>query len=191
MTKDTDKPEPMISPDHGSKFKSVNNAWLLKPIFYEMSDSDKSRVLYTLKPEDYTVDGKTYPSLRRLYLEEADTSEYYFAEKYFGGYPHFRRLLSASWFLDYLSELREELALKIKADATRRIAEIAADKKDRGSLAANRAMLESVSPKKSSVGRPTKESIKREADQLFRDQSEIDSDLDRIKLSLETQSYGS
>jgi len=171
-------------------FKNASGTWLLKAIFFEMSDSDKSRVLYTLKPEDHEVDGVTYPSLRRLYLEESDLSEYYFAEKYFGGWPHWKRLLSCSWFVDYLSEIREELRQKLSADATRRLHQIAADPKDRGSLQANRAILDSLKPEKSPVGRPTKESIKREADRMFKDQSEIEDDLDRIRLSLNREVFG-
>ena len=93
-------------------FKNASGSWYLKAIFYEMTDSDKSTVLYSLKTEDHKVGNKVYPSLRRLYLEMNDESEYQFAETYFGGWPHWKRLLSCSWFQDYISDIREELAVR-------------------------------------------------------------------------------
>src|SRR5690606_30115707 len=97
------------SAPEGEVFKNATGAWLLKALFYETAtDPDKTHVLYSFKPEDHEVNGVVYPSLRRLYLEMEDDTEYYFAQAYFGGWPHWKRLLSCSWFVDYITEIREE-----------------------------------------------------------------------------------
>lgn len=166
-------------------FKNGSGAWLLKALFFETStDPDKSRVLYTFKPEDHIVDGKTLPSLRRLYLEMEDDTEYYFAQEYFGGWPHWKKLLNCSWFVDYITDIREELSAKQSADSKRRIREIAKDPKDKGSLQANRLLLDDAKKSQSPVGRPSKDAIRRKAEELFQDQSELQDDLDRITAQL-------
>lgn len=157
-------------------FRGSGGQWLLKALFFETA-IEKDRVLYTLKPEDHTVDGRTLPSLRRLFLEVGDDTGYLFAEKYLGGWPHWKRLMSCNWFVDYLDDIREEMAAKQAAESKMRIREIALDKKDKGSLQANRLLLDGT---KGQVGRPSKESIKREAEKMFSDHSDIRDDLARI-----------
>lgn len=174
-----------MSDSISDKFKNASGAWLLKALFFEVTtDFDREKCLYSFKPEDHTYKGKTYPSIRRLYLEMADETEYYFAEKYFGGWPHWKKLCACRWFEDYMSEIREELSVKQMADARARIKEVAADKKDRGSLQANRLLLDEAKKSQNPVGRPSKESIRRKAEELFQDQSEFQEDLDRITNSI-------
>src|SRR5690606_6577654 len=169
------------SAPEGAVFKNATGAWLLRALFYETAtDPDKTHVLYSFKPEDHEVNGVVYPSLRRLYLEMEDDTEYYFAQAYFGGWPQWKRLLSCSWFVDYITEIREELAAKQEADSKRRIRQIAKDMKDRGSLQANKLLLEDIKKSKNPPGRPSKEAIRRKAEELFQDQSELQEDLERI-----------
>jgi hypothetical protein len=167
-----------------SRFKNASGSWLLKPIFFELDDADKSKAIYTLKPEDHTSKGRTYPSLRRLYLDLGDDTEYYFAETYFGGWPHWKRLLSCNWFVDYLSEIREELRAKQAADSKRRIREIAENRSDKGSLQANRLLLEESKKTDNPVGRPSRDSINRRAQEIVEDQAQLQEDLDRITASI-------
>lgn len=169
-----------------SRFKNASGSWLLKPIFFEFDDAEKNRAIFTLKGEDHTSKGVTYPSLRRLYLECGDDTEYYFAETHFGGWPHWKRLISCSWFMDYLSEIREELKAKQAADAKLRIREIAGNKADKGSLQANRLLLEESKKSDNPVGRPSKESINRRAQELVEDQAQLQEDLERITASIGT-----
>lgn len=164
----------------GGKFKSSTNQWLLKPIFFETSDSDKSKVLYTLKPEDHTFKGVTYPSLRRLYLESDDETEYLFAEQHLGGWTHWKRLSECTWFSPYLAELREELAVR---SAARRLHHIRL-KAASGDISANKYLLEGKWKSDNPVGRPTKEAIKREANRLFQNDFDLQDDLTRIQMEL-------
>lgn len=162
-----------------SLLKNTSGTWLINPLFYEMSDADKSRVLYTLKPEDH----KGFPSIRRLYIEMGDETEYRFASEYFGGWPHWQKLLNSPWFSDFIQDLRAELAQKQLSDRL----EVLKKKSAAGDVNATRFLLnEEYKKKKSQVGRPTKEAIKREADLLFMSSEEISDDLARITAQLES-----
>lgn len=86
-----------------SIYKNASGTWLTKGLFYETSDQDKSAVLYTLKDHDH----KGYPSIPRLYLEMDDPTEVLFYETYFGGLPHWKKLLQSPFFFQVLEELRE------------------------------------------------------------------------------------
>lgn len=165
-------------------FKSENNQWLTKQLFFETSDAnDRSRALYTLKTEDHKVRGKLYPSIRRLYMEMGDESEFLFAETYFGGWPHWKKLCSSPWFLDHLTELREELAARNAAIQLSEIKKSASS----GNFAASKYLLEQGwIPKDKKVGRPTKEKIQREAEKLSADHYDISEDLDRISEAIGT-----
>lgn len=167
----------------GSKFKGISGAYLTKQLFWETSE-DKSRVLYSLR--DY--DNHGYPSLRRLYVDMGDETEYQFAETYFGGWNHWKRLLSAPWFLDFISQYREELAAKNAAERL-----IAIRKKaQEGDFHANKYLLEGQwkGEKKNSVGRPTKERIREEAELLRKTDKTIDDDYHRLGVSDLVSSIG-
>jgi hypothetical protein len=157
-----------------NKFKGLSGAWLTKQLFYETSGADKSNCLYTLKDSDH----KGYPSVRRLYIEMEDETEYLFAEKYFGGWPHWKRLLGCSWFMEYLEEIREELSAKLAARNLQKIREKASE----GDLRANQYLIEKKwDPQaKDKVGRPSKEKIKEEAKKLSRIQDEYNEDYSRL-----------
>lgn len=169
-----------------AKFKNPSGAFYLKQIFFETAtDSDRPHVLYTLKDEDHTFKGVTYPSLRRLYLEEGDETEYLVATKYFGGWPHWRRLLSCTWFVDYLSEYREELSIRQAFENVRALRE----KAKTGDYQSNKFLLEGSWKGREKVGRPSKAKIKEEANKLFKNSEEITDDLDRITRELDSVSY--
>lgn len=163
-------------------FKSENGQWLIKQIFWETADpADRSRVLYSLKTEDHKVGKKIYPSLRRLYMEMGDESEFLFADTFFGGWPHWKRLTSSPWFLDHLSELREELAARNAAIALSEIRKAASS----GNFNASKYLLEQGwIPKDKKVGRPTKERIRHEAEKISADHLDITDDLERISQAI-------
>lgn len=155
-----------------NKFKNANGVLLLKQLFFETADTERSRVLYTLKNEDH----EGYPSLRRLYLEQDDETEFFFAEAYFDGWHHWKKLLQCSWFLAQLEPIREELATRNAARNLREIRKAA----ESGNVSASRYLLEGGWKPKGSAGRPTKQKIKQEAEKLFLDSQDIKEDLDRL-----------
>ena len=72
---------------------------------------------FTLKEEDYTYEGKVYPSLKRLYLEASDPTEYKFATEYLLGWKHWQRMCENKIIRNHIDEWREELEVKLRCQA--------------------------------------------------------------------------
>lgn len=145
-------------------FKNANNVWYTRGLFFETSE-DSSTAVYTLKEQDHTIHGVTYPSLHRLYLEADDPTEYNFALTHLGGWSHWRDLLLCNWFKPYASKWRYELELRMKAKALANIRQMA-EGSGREKFAANKFVVEKGwEPKEGQTkrGRPTKEEINAEA----------------------------
>lgn len=137
--------------DSNNPFRNSNNSRYTLSLFYELTGSDKSTVVYTLKDKDH----KGYPSLKRLYLEEGDTTEYLFSIKYLDGFEHWQMIANAEWFKPFITQWREELRAKKEAEYIRKLEEIAEGSgKDRSS--AIKTLLERVRKGKeaSKRGRP-------------------------------------
>lgn len=165
-----------------SKFKNPNGVYIVKTLFCEWDDTSRSQCVYTLKNDDHTMDGVTYPSLKKLYLELEDPTEYEFSQLYLDGWDHWKKLSSAAFFKEHCKEWREELEIRLRSQALARIKKRAAqDSKD--SMVADKILLSGgwkTPEEKERVGRPSKQKIKEEADKLFRDTSEVDEDYKRI-----------
>lgn len=157
-------------------FKNSMGVYLGRELFFETATTARNYVLYSFKNEDHTFDGVVYPSLRRLYLEEDDPTEFFVAEKYFDGQPHWRRLTAQKWFMDYLTPIREELALKHQAQYMRSLRQDAIN----GDKVASKYLLDRMEKPKE-VGRPTKRKIAEEAQKIVLDNQDIATDFDRMK----------
>ena len=104
----------------------------LRELFFETTTSDKSNVLYTLKDEDHTYNGITYPSLYKLYMASEDPTEYDFFTQYLDGLEHWERLCASPWFKEYVARWRREHELRLKSRALKRVmASAKAPAKDR------------------------------------------------------------
>lgn len=157
-------------------FKNSQGVYLTRQLFVELTDSERTYCLYSLRPNDYEIDGKVYPSLRRLYVELGDESEYEFAKRYFDGWTHWQRLVTSSWFMQYLKPIREELQVKIMSDALKHIRKKAAS----GDYHANKYLYERGLQSTNPVGRPSKAKIKEEAEKLVQDKNLFTEDLKRM-----------
>lgn len=175
----------MFVPDR-TKFKNASGTHFLKPIFYELDEVSRPNAQYSLKSYDHTVRGKVYPSLRRLFVETEDPTEFLFAEAYLDGWDHWKKLSTASFFQEYVQDWREELEVRLRAKALLRIRVRAESEGAKDGLAADKILLSGgwKPVERSSVGRPTKEKIKQEADKLFQERSVFDEDYERIINSL-------
>jgi hypothetical protein len=149
-----------------------------KGLFFETTLSDKSTVKYTLKEKDH----QGYPSLKRLYLEEKDPTEYRFASKYLDNYSHWVELCACSWFKPHLEEWRRELELYIKSMALVKIFEEAENTLGKNTFNANKYLLERgwIDKDKNTRGRPSKQQIKEAANQLAQDNQQIEADYERL-----------
>ena len=178
-------PKTDLSSLSSNPFRSPQNVPLTKALFFETTLADKSTVLYSLKEKDHTVDGKTYPSLYRLYMEANDPTEYAVATKYFDGWYHWEVLCRCSWFQPYVNRWRSELELRMKSKALHRIMGEAGTN-SKNALAANKYLLEKGwEPKESPQskrGRPSKEQIKQAASDLARAETTLLDDFSRIQI---------
>lgn len=168
-------------------FKNNQGFPLQRGLFFETSPFDAKREpTYTLKDKDHTFEGKTYLSLKRLYLEEEDLTEYFFATKYLSNWTQWDNLTKSKWFKEYIDLWRTELELKLKAKAMRNIIDEAVSGGKNG-YNANKFIVEKgwvdKTTEPSRRGRPTKAEISRKAaEQLFEDQ-QLKDDLKRLGLN--------
>jgi len=161
------------------KFKNDSGKFLLRGMFYERVGADKTGVLYSLKDVDHCG----FPSLKRLYLEMGDVTEYRFVKEYMASVEHWDSLCECIWFEPLIKEWRRELFLRIQSEA---LANIQAEAKKDGpsKLSANKYLLErGWEPKNTQTnkrGRPSKESIREAAEDLFTDEKRLQDDYERL-----------
>lgn len=84
-------------------------------LFLELGYNEEA--CFTLKDEDYTYENKVYPSLKRLYLESNDPTEYKFAVEHLLGWKHWQRMCENKIIRRHIDEWREELEVKLRCQA--------------------------------------------------------------------------
>lgn len=161
-------------------FRGVDGSRLIRPLFFELCLADKSKCLYTLKHRPH----QGLPSLYHLFMACDDPTEYKFANKYFEDWDHWLQVRGNSTVKEHVEQWQKELEVKIKADALVRIrSEAKAGKIN--SFQCNKYLLEKhwvdKESVKGSVGRPSKDEIKRQAEVLFESKIKADDDWNRIK----------
>lgn len=158
-----------------SKFKASGyGKWLLLSLFFETS-LNKDNVLYTLKDYPIKRGGKTYQSLKQLYLAMEDVTEYSFANTYLGGWAHWKELCSSPKLSEHIEEWREELELKLRSRGMKAMIKKASE--ERGTAAAE-YLIEKKWDKKR--GRPSKQEKAQEAKKQSQLTSRYSDDLSRI-----------
>ena len=105
--------------------------------------------VFTLKANDLE-DGT--PSLKRMYLEFMDPSEFLFAEAVFGTFEHWQKLTECAWFQPHLEQWRKELDLKLMSVG---VAELRKQAKN-GNVQAAKALMDKKWKDTKPVGRPKK-----------------------------------
>ena len=129
---------------------------LTQGLFIEVKYDPKYAV-YTLEENDKTYKGIVYPSLKRLYLESEDPTEYLFAKAHLLGWAHWERLKGNSLLRRHFDQWKEELEVSIRSTAIQDI--ISASAEDKGFQAAK--WLADRGWDKRTPGRPTKEEAER------------------------------
>ncbi len=89
-----------------------SNRPITQSMFLELGYHEAA--IYTLKENHYLYKGELFPSLKKLYLEEQDPTEYNFATTYLLGWKHWNRLQNNKAIRPYIDEWREELEMKMK-----------------------------------------------------------------------------
>lgn len=145
---------------HPDKQKFISHGGIpyTQALFLELG-YDVDTAVYTLKDWDYEYDGHTYPSIKRLYLELEDVTEYAFANTYFLSWNHWLRMCENKAIRKHIDTWRAELELKLRASALRAIVDMSAD--DKGFQAAK--YIAEAQWRKNSVGRPKKDTSEQDA----------------------------
>jgi len=133
--------------------------------------------LYSVKEFDYVLGDKTYPSLKKLYLEMEDTTEYEFANTYFYNWEHWLRVQKNKLFSPLVENCRVELEMKIRARALKTLIRVASAV-DASSTTAAKYVLE-----KGWVSKKELKNLKEELEeQNSTIKSNVLSDISRLKL---------
>jgi hypothetical protein len=164
------------------EFKDVTGRWRTSTLFEETCDDPaKYPPVYTLKDSDTS----SCVSLKERYLEMGDITEYDFANLYLGGWEHWSRVAESYLLKPHVEEWREQLALKLRAEALRKIKEMA---EGEGPSAFNAAkfLLDEVGGKerKPKRGRPSKEEKEGFLKGEHRDAAAIANDAARIGIKV-------
>lgn len=105
-------------------FKDGSNRWLTAALFLETA-SDKSTAMFTINDQDVVEGDKVYLSLKRVYLETLDPTEYRFATRYLGGWKHWLTLQRSSLLKPVIEDWRMELEVAIRSEQIAAIGEFA------------------------------------------------------------------
>ena len=165
----------MTPQEKAKAFKAPNGHYILKGLFYEYGETEWTR--YTLKRQDY----KGYPSLFRLYIESNDPTEYEFALAYLFDWKHWDTLCKWKWFLPLITEWREEMEIKLQAQALKNLRLMADDKTSKTYYQANKLLIDKGwKEKKETTTRTAKDKIKKEAQILTEEALDLEEDFKRI-----------
>lgn len=148
---------------------------LTQSIFLEIGYSDAA--IYTLKEIDHEHKGKVYPSLKRLFLEMGDPTEYEFATTYLLGWKHWQRMCDNKLLNTHFEEWRQELEIKLRSKAVKDMINAAKD----GNYSASKWLADRGWSNKG-AGRPTKADIEGTKKILARTNDEYSSDIVRLNL---------
>lgn len=169
---DTKTQEKDWKPDKQTMLDSAGKP-LTQSLFLETSYSDSA--IYTLKELDYTYKEKLYPSIKRLYMQMEDVSEYEFANTYFLGWDHWNRIVANKLFSGHVESWRQELSLKLMA----RGYYLMQRKANEGSLQAIKWLADKGWDKRE-VGRPSKQEVEQTKRVLAEQESDYAKDYSRL-----------
>jgi len=129
------------------QFKDSQGRWLTTGIFKETAMGETKFLLYTLE------------EAKKNYLDCDDVTGYEYATKYLGGWKHWLALHRSPALAPHLEDWTEELEVKIRAEAIKRIASLSTGAQ--GYQASRYLADKGWKVKK--AGRTTKDAIKKEA----------------------------
>lgn len=171
--------------DKDKAFLDPRGVTLTKSLFFE-NLYDQKYLKYKYDPI-YTFreyDHHDCYSLKKLYLEMMDPTEYKVASQLFYGWKHWQKLCELEWFAPHLAEWRAELDIKLTSEACSAIAEQAA-KGGKDAIPAAKYLAERGWEKKSGRGRPSKAEVDGERKKQAGLRKVVDNDAARIGIKSE------
>ena len=165
------------------KFKDEKGKYIVQGLFLENGYNTKTAV-YTLDGKDKSYKGTLYPSLKALYLEESDPSEYMFAEKNLFDWAHWQRLCNNAICLRHIEKWRDELTLSLRGEGIATMIDLAVNQ---SSYQAAKYLVEEGWMKKTR-GRPSKEEIDGKIAQDIKLKKEFEEGFELLTLHKEKKS---
>lgn len=173
--------------DHTNPFKNSQGHWRTMSLFHEeyRPEFREGDPMFTLK--DYDLPNGC-PSLKKLYLELEDLTEFEFADKYLGGWPHWEKLNGNKQLQGIFAQWRKELQLKLKSRALATLIKTAGDPNNRNTYEANKFLitggwLPKEDKEAGKRGRPSKEEVKDEMAKQMELEKQLNEDLKRLELN--------
>lgn len=123
------------------KYKDSKGRWRTVSLFWELRNNTTSTEdpLFTLAETHRIIDGVTYQSLKQLYLETEDTTEYLFVTEVLGtSWRHWKKLIENKIITEHVLEWREELEIKLRAKGIRQTVELA----ESGNYSASKLLID-------------------------------------------------
>jgi hypothetical protein len=159
-----------------------------KGLFYELTLPEERKIMgtsWTLKENDLKADGMVYKSMKRVYLEMEDVTEYDFAMATLGSFKHWERVTESPILTKHITQWRKELNLKLKARAMRSIIK-AATEDEKVSFQAMKYLADNeYLDKTGKRGRPSKEEVNAELRKEVESSKTFKDDAERIGLKLQ------
>lgn len=149
---------------------------MTQALFLELGYNEKYAV-YSLKDYDHTWNGKLYPSIKNLYLDSDDPTEYDFAMKYMLNWSHWKRICENKVLGRYIAEWRDELEIKLRSQAIRDIQNLCAS--ENGNYQAAKFLADRGWDKRP-AGRPSKEEQEKRIAIAHHIEAEFETDVARM-----------
>lgn len=156
-------------------FKDKLGKPLTQSLFLEHGYNTEFAV-YTFKDNDHLYEGKLYPSIKKLYLQMEDVTEYEFSNTYFLGWNHWCRLIDNKLIRQEINTWRDELEIKLRARAIKAMIKQA----DSGNYQASKWLADRQWITRA-AGRPNKLEIEAEKNKVNRINDEFSADIIRLK----------
>jgi len=163
-------------------------AFQTKGLFFETTIPEEREIFntkWTLKEEDHEYNGKIYPSMKRIYIEMEDVTEYEFAMATLGSYKHWERVLESPIIRPHVDQWRKELNLKLKARAMKSIIKSATEDEKLSFQAMKYLADNEYLDKKNKRGRPSKDEVKAELKREVEINKSFRDDAERIGLKIQ------
>lgn len=158
------------------KFKDDQGRFLTLSMFIETA-GNPDYATYTLAEEDKTKNGKTYKSLKQLYLETEDPSEWLFVERYLYSWPHWCRILDNALLRSHVTNWRMELSIKLQSRGIKQMLQRAEN--DKTSVAAK--WVAEGGWRKRKAGAPSNEEKQAELHRMNKLNDEFGEDILRVQ----------
>lgn len=160
-----------------TKFKDEKGRYITEGLFLE-TRYNADMAVYTLDGDHKVYKDGFFPSLKKLYIEEGDPSEYNFATKHLFDWKHWLRLQNNKMLINHIDEWRDELELSLRCDGIQTIinAALNSDSYQAGKWLADRGWV------KRAAGRPTSDEIEKEVSKQAKLRNEFNDDFELLQL---------